>query len=709
MPDAATPKPATAHEKLLELARKRFKLSSDGETELRQKQLEDKKFAAGDQWPAAIKQQRADDGRPCLTIDRLKPQIKQVTNQQRQMRPAVQVNAVDNAADPKTAEVLQGMVRHIENQSDADDAYDQAGKDQTEIGCGYWRYRTEYVDDSTGNQRIVIDRIRNRFSVYDDPAAQKRDRSDRKFLFHTSWLTREELEARYPNATATSADLFQGLGDEAPLWMDGEKFLVAEYWRVEVTRKPIALPDRKTRTVESRKVYCDHITALEVLESYEWAGKYIPFCVALGEEIDIEGKVDLVGMVRGAKDPQRMFNYWKSATTEAMALAPKAPFLAAEGQLEPYLPMWKSANSKNLPYLLYKPVTLGGTLAPPPQRQTAEPPIQAMMRETQGAENDIRAATGFFDTNQRETREMSGVAIRARQAQGEHGNSDYLDGLARAVRFGGRILVDLIPKIYDAPRVVRILGLDNQPKTVMVHGGQAPPVDPLTGAPTLPEGVKEIYDLSVGEFDVTVTAGPSYATARAEFVEQMAELFKANPALFQVVGDLFFENMDLPNAKQIAERLKKMLPPPLQDQENGPTPEQAQAQLAAMGQQMQLMQQALQQAQQVIETKQVEAQAKIQIADAEIQSKEKIAVLQADVARYKAEIDGQLAQMKLQGELATATLKANAAREAQAADHAMQAASSADDRDAARESTRLEHDHAARMAQAAAAAKQEAA
>jgi len=690
-------KPAGKDDALLELARKRFKVASDAVNTLRILQLEDKKFAAGEQWDAKIKSEREDNGRPCLTIDRLKPQIKQVTNQQRKMRPAIQVNAVDNSADPKTAEVLQGLVRHIENQSDADDAYDQAGKDQTEIGIGWWKYCTEYLEDGSGNQRIVCERIRNPFSVYDDPAAQKRDRRDRRYLFETTWLEREEFTARYKHAKLVTSDLLEGMGDEGPMWIEGERILVAKYWRVEVTRADKTLANGKTIQVETRKVFCDHITALEVLEPYEWAGKYIPYVCVLGEEIDIEGKVDVRGMVRGAKDPQRMFNYWKSATTEAMALAPKAPFLVAEGQIEPYLAQWKNANSKNQPYLQYKPVTLGGTLAPPPQRQTAEPPIQAMMRETQGAENDIRAATGFFDTNQQETREMSGVAIRARQSQGEHGNSDYLDGLARGVRFGGRILVDLAPKIYDAPRVVRILGLDNQPKTVMVHGGQPPAADPMTGQPQLPEGVTEIYDLSVGEFDVTVQAGPSYASARAEFVEQMAELFKANPALFQVVGDLFFENMDLPNAKQIAERLKKMLPPQLQDQENGPTPEQAQAQLAQLGQQFQMLQQAFQQAQQVIETKQIEAQSKEKIAGAEIQSKEKIAMLQAEVAKYKADIDGQLAQMKLNAELSKAALQANVAKETQAADHAHEAAVHVDSRDTARESQRIEHAHAAQM------------
>jgi hypothetical protein len=695
MADTADAKKPTASETLLELARKRFKIASEAVDTTRKLQLEDKKFAAGEQWPEAVKKAREADGRPCLTIDRLKPQIKQVTNQQRQMRPAVQVRGVDNGADPKAAEVLQGLVRHIEASSDADDAYDQAGKDQTEIGIGWWRYRTEYLEDGSGNQRILVDRIRNPFRVYDDPAAQRRDRSDRKFLFYTTDLTPEDLKARYPNAKMTSLEHFQGEGDDVAQWIQGEHLRMAEYWHVETERVKQTLPNGKTITIEKNTVHCDHITALETLESYVWAGKYIPFPCALGEEVDIEGKVDVRGMVRGAKDPQRMFNYWKSATTEAIALAPKAPFIVAEGQIsDNYMAMWKSANSKNLPYLVYKPTTVAGMQVPPPARNITEAPVQAMVMQTQAAENDIRAATGFFDTNQRETREMSGVAIRARQQQGEHGNSDYLDGLSRAVRFGGRILIDLIPKIYDAPRVVRILGLDNQPKSVMVHAGNPPQADAM-GAPMLPEGVKEIYDLSVGEFDVTVEAGPSYASARQQFVEQMAEVFKAHPALFEVIGDLFFESMDIPNARQIAERLKKMLPPQLQDQQGDPA--QAQAQLAALQQQMEQITAAFQEAQQKLQTKQLENESKERIAQAQMEVDLQIASINADVAKHKADVDAGLGHLKAQTDIGKTVLQIGAKQDEQRANHAAQAQAQAHDHKVSLDSQEREHGHAAHM------------
>jgi hypothetical protein len=695
--DSAKKASATQHDDVLRLARKRFQAAVDGENESRKLRLADKLFAAGEHWPDNIKKQRDDDKRPCLVIDRLKPQIKQVTNQQRQMRPAVQV-IPGKGGSKDTAEVFQGLIRHVETSSDSDDAYDQSGKDQVETGLGWYRFKTEYCDDDSGDQRIIIDRIRNPFSIYPDPAAVRRDRSDGKFLFSTSDFLEDELKARYPQATLTSGDEFMGLGDEAPNWLIGDRIRVAEYWTVETTKTDKILANGQKRKVETRKVKCYIITGLEVLDSYEWAGKYIPFVPVLGEEIDINGKVDLRGMVRGAKDPQRMFNYWKSATTEAMALAPKAPFLVAEGQIDKYIKMWQQANIKNLPYLIYTPKTLGDQLAPPPQRQVAEPPIQAMLAETQGSENDIRAATGFFDTNQRETREMSGIAIRTRMQQGEHGNSDYIDNLARAVRFGGRILIDLIPKIYDVARVVRILGLDNKPKTVIVHSGQdnapAPQgVDPNTGQPALPEGVAGIYDLSVGEYDVEVNAGRDQGTARQEFVDVMQELFKANPELFQIVGDLFFENMDVPNAQQVAERLKKTLPPGLNDDPGMA----AQAQVGQLQQQMQLMQQALQQAQQEIATKKAELDSKERIAQAEIDSKEKIALMNADIAKHKAAIDASLEQTRIQAESARHAASEGREAVAQQLEHAHQARAAQQAAIQAIESQHSEHEHASMM------------
>lgn len=673
--------PARSAAALIQEVRDRYKVASEAEAELRRNQLEDKKFAAGEHWTIDMRREREADNRPCLTIDRLTPQIKQVTNQQRQMRPSIQIGPVDGQADIETAEVLQGLVGHIERSSDADDAYDQAGNDQTIMGRGFIGIETAYIDDEGFDQEIRIVRKRRPESIYFDPSVEKRDYSDAMYALECFDLSRETYKARFPRSRVALASLteLRTLGDDAPGWITEEVIRVVKYWHVELEPSEITAPDGRKRTIEKRSVKCHLVNAAEILEPYEWPGKYIPLVPVIGEEIFLEGKTDYRGMVRRAKDPQRMSNYWKTAATEMVALAKTAPWLIAEGQIEGYETFWENANRRNLAYLPYKLVTLGGVAAPPPQRNVAEPPIQALTLMTQASENDLRAATGFYDVGERETREQSGRAIMARQKQGELGNSDFLDGLARAIRHVGRIVIDLAPHIYDVPRVMRILGTDNQPREVLIHAGNDPAAQAKLAELGAVEGqkIERAFDLSAGKYDVTVAAGPNQGTARQEFAEAMGQIFQGNPGLFQIVGDLYFENLDIPNAKQIAERLKKTLPPQLQDQpDQEDIPPAVQAQMAQMSQQIEQMGAALQEAQQAVEGKQLEiqskerialadAQSKAEIAAEEIASKERIEAMKFELARAKAILDSQLAQMKLDAENARIAFQAERAEQSQ--------------------------------------------
>lgn len=668
MTDTETPA-ADPHAAVIEQARKDLRLSADAEAKIRKLQLDDKKFAAGEHWPEKLRALREQDGRPVLTIDRLGPQIKQVTNQLRQNRPSIQVIAVENG-DVETAEVFQGLCRHTESISDADVAYDRAGEDAATIGRGWFRIITEYDTEDGDTQEIKIKRVRNPFSVYPDPTCQEIDYSDARFFLITEDLTRDDYLRLYPDSKAAAMTDFSGIGNDEQYWFWAETVRIAEYWYVETTKRTITLAKGKTREVEDRKIYCKKINGVEVLEEYEWAGKYLPFVPVIAEEVDIAGQVDYRGITRRSKDPQRMLNIWKSATTEMIALAPKAPYIMAEGQDEGYERMWKQANIRNFPALKYKPLTVAGTMAPAPRREVAEPPIQALLASTTGAENDLRATTSFYDVGDQERREQSGRAILARQKQGEIGNSDVADGLRRAIRFAARILIDLYPKIYDAPRIRRIIGNDGKEKTVVVHAGQQQAADVLQG-----DGIAGVYDLSAGRYDVAVGAGPSHQTARQELSEFLANLFQAQPGLFQVFGDVFFENQDAPMAKQMAKRSKKMLPPELQDDDGAQAqiPPQVQMQMAQMQQQLQQMGAALQEAESGIAKTQLEVQSKERIAAAELSLKAQIAQMEADVAKFKATLDANAKQAAVVAETERAVLKIGAEIEAQARDQAHQA------------------------------------
>lgn len=610
-------------EAIIKEARRRFALASEAEAEIRMEALEDLRFWAGEQWPDDAKNARRLDNRPCLTINRLPQFTRQVTNEQRQSRPAVKIDPVDDGTDVETAEIVQGLTRHIEVASDADVAYDTAFEYMTKIGFGYWRVVTDYITDDSFDQCIQIKRIGNPFCVYMDPSAREVDRSDARWCFIVEDYSREDFKAHWPGAKASGMEDFQSIGDGQEAWFSDGKVRVAEYFRVVEQQITLSLLGDgqivegevegalKTRRATVKKVEWYKLNGTEVLEKREWAGKYIPVVGVYGEEVEINGRKMIFGMVRFARDPMRMYNYWVSAATETIALAPRSPFIGVAGQFEGFEQKWNTANVRSWPYMEYNDVSVAGKPAPPPQRNVYEPPVQAIMAATVQADNDLKAVTGIYDASLGERgAQESGRAILARQRESDTANLNYIDNMKRAVRHTARILVDLIPKIYDAPRVVRILRPD---------GGDAKVV-PINQV-TLEKGVQRLYDMTTGRYDITVDVGPSYTTKRQEAVASMVELTKTYPAIMQVAGDLLVKNMDWPGAQEIAERLKRTLPPGVADDgEQAPIPPQAKATMDQMAQQIQVMSQVIDDLTTTIETKRMD-----------LDSKERIAAMNAEV------------------------------------------------------------------------------
>ena len=644
-------------EQFLQLAQQRFRTVVEAEAMLRQNMLDDLRFRASEQWPPHIKSMREQDNRPCLTVNRLPQFIRQVTNNQRASRPAVQVKPAGSNANVDVAEVLQGIVRHIETKSDADVAYTTAGEHQVTMGRGYVRIVTDYVADDPLqlDQEIQVVRVPNPFAVYLDPTSQASDYGDVRYGFVVEDLSREEYRLRYPDTDMASLSQFTSTGNAQEQWLPDGMIRIAEYFYVEERREvmvvmegpdgerskhpkadfkstdPLQLPEGVTilaeREMTLRTVKWALINAVEILDGnedktagVEWPGRYIPIVPVLGDEININGVTDYRGIVRDAKDAQRMYNYWVSAETEMIALAPRAPFVAAEGQFEGHEAKWKTANVRNYPYLEYKPKTLSGQLLPHPQRQTWEPPIQAMTMAIAQSDNDLKATGGFHDASlgQRGPQE-SGRALRARQQQDEMANSHYLDNLARSVRQVGRVLVDLIPKIYDTARIMRITGLDEQQRSVMGFAGQENMPEEMASETTLPPGIEGIYDVGLGRYDVTVSVGPSFQTKREAGVEALVQFVQAYPNVFPMIGDLIADNMDWPGAKQVAARLKRMLPPQLQDEvEGAQIPEPVRAKMQQVEQQLQQVMEAYEQAQNTIATDRVKEESKADLKQREL-------------------------------------------------------------------------------------------
>ena len=631
------------HRDTLDEMRSRYTMAIAAYSDSREDELDDLRFMAGSpdnqwQWPADVLATRGAvqgqtiNARPCLTINKLPQHVRQVTNEQRQNRPSGKVIPADDKADVEVAAIYDGMVRHIEYMSDADVAYDTACENQVTYGEGYIRVLTEYCDEDSFDQDLRIGRVRNSFSVYMDPMSQDPTGADAEWCFITQDITKAEYERDYPDAAPLSSILASGVGDQyLSQWLTEDTLRIAEYFyykHEEATlnlypgnqsffdkspedkaMKEMGLKPIKSRRVDRKKVMWMKTNGFESLEEREWAGKWIPVVRVIGNEFEVEGQIYISGLVRNAKDAQRMYNYWTSQEAEMLALAPKAPFIGYGGQFEGYEMQWKTANTTNWPYLEVNPdVTDGmGAVLPLPQRAAPPLPQTGLIQAKMGASDDIKSTTGQYDSSLGATsNERSGRAILAREKQGDTGTYHYVDNLARAIRHITRQLVDMIPKIYDTERIARIVGLDGEVDMVKINPQQPNPVNEIRDMNT---GIviEKIYNPGVGRYDVVVTTGPSYMTKRQEAMDAMSQILQGNPQLWSVAGDLFVKNMDWPGSEELAARLAKTIDPKLlEDGDKDPALQAAEQQMQAMGAELDQMAQMMQNFQKSVEVQDLE-------------------------------------------------------------------------------------------------------
>ena len=592
--------------------------AAEADTTNRAEALDDVKFAAGDQWPVEIQNSRTLEARPCLTINKVDAYVRQICNQQRQQRPRIKCQGMNNETDAKMAEIITGICRHVEVNSNADHAYDTAFDFAVRMGWGYWRITTDYVRPDSFDQEIYIKPIENPFTVYFDPNSTAPDGSDAEKCLITVVMAKENFRKMYPDADDGGNFSARGTGDSNSEWVTKHDIRIAEYFytRIESTHLVLLsdgttayedeLPSAETMglagiyEVSRRKTFRKSIkwcklTAMQVLEEGTWAGKYIPVVPTYGQQCVVDNKRKKFGLVRMAKDPQRMYNFWQTSMTESVALAPKAKWIMAEGQDEGHESEWASANNTSFSYLRYKMTDINGQPAPPPIRQIPEQPPTAIMAAAQAITMDLQAVVGIADPNQLPSGNISGKALQGQQQQIDMTNFHYYDNLTRSIAHTGRIILDLIPKIYSSERVMRIIGDDGKPEltTLNQRTGQMDE-----------NGVEKILnDVTVGEYDVVMDTGPGYNTKRQEAVDSMMSLLAADPNLMAQAGDLIFRNMDFPGADIIADRLAAVNPL-AQIDEKSDIPPQVQMQLAQSQQQMQAMAQQIQQLQMMIKNRQ---------------------------------------------------------------------------------------------------------
>lgn len=555
---------------LLKLAQERFADAVAYDLENTEQARDDLRFLAGEQWPEEVRRNRELEHRPCLTINRLPQFVAQVEGDARQNRANIKVLPAEDG-DVAVAEVFEGLIRLIEDRSDALGAYCHAIKGAASCGIGHFGLS---LQDYGGYPELCVKRVVNHLAVVWDPAAEDPTKADARFCFVSTRLPRKEFEARYPDASPGGFDA----GTSNAAWSTGDTVSIAEYWTAEDEQYAVVRAQAPDGSMLEREVTDDQslvalemagvpyeivqrtrkrvdvrlISATDVLEGpTRWPGERIPYFPVAGQEIPVDERIIRKGLITDAKDSQRLFNYMRSASAEMVGLAPKAPWLVTDMMIEGREDEWARANVDNAPYLSYSP----DAEAPQGPQRVAPPPMQsAALQESMMASDDLKATTGIYDAALgNRSNETSGVAIARRQQEGDTATYIYHDNLRRAIAACGREMIRIIPRVYTERQQIRILGADMQPKIVLAS--QA--------------------DLLRGEYDVTIDIAASYGTRRQEAAELFTQILQGNPSLFSLIGDLWAKSLDMPGSDEIAERLAAMVQ---QNQPQQPDPQAQQLQ-----------------------------------------------------------------------------------------------------------------------------------
>jgi hypothetical protein len=660
-------------DKIITEARERYGYARDAWGPIFSGMREDLRFSDPtdlQQWPDDVRRARLNSAggpRPVLTFDQTGQFVRQVVNQARRNRPAMKFIPVDNQSDPELAEVLQGLARQTEYESRADVAYITALDHSTRGGLGYFRAITEEVKNSPvkGQLCVKIRRVTDPETVLLDPDFTEPDGSDAMYGFCVETLHKDAFKRAWPKAEVTDFD------DDG--WFSDKHVRIAEYFRVvDVERKLVTIGGQEfgedeyraalasgatmpepeqTRVETKRTVEWYKLTGREVLVKSSFPGEYVPIFPVLGNEQWVDGKRQLSGAIRAARDPQIAYNYERNSAIEAVSMGPKAPWIAPIEAIEGHESEWQQANTGNTVVLPYNSVSEGGEPIAAPSRIAPAGMSPGWMGLEERSKADIQAALGQYNASVgNNPNSQSGRAVLALQDKAEVGTYHYIDNLALTISHLGRVLTQVWPVIYDQAQIVRILGEDDEADFVQVDPqaergytqAQGPDGKPVT-----------IINPSAGKFDVRVTTGPAYMTRQAEAAAEIGELVNGNPQMLAMLGDIWVKMRNIPNADKIARRFEAMLPPEVkaaEDAEDGEKqldPQVVQV-LQQAQQEIQQLQQALQEAQGEREKVLINAQAMIEKARIDADSRVQVAEMNNATSYDSTELKGLIELLKVQ-------------------------------------------------------------
>lgn len=627
-----------ADEDLITKSLKRFKITAEAEAESRRQGLEDLKFSIGTgQWDETVKANREIEGKPCLTINRAPAFLRQYTGEERQHRPAMMVSPVGDGANVEEAKIHQGVLRHIEVVSVAEVTYDNSYDMMMRIGWCPWRVKTDYVSETSFDQEPRIEPIENPFAVYLSPV-RRPDGTDPLWAHVITDYAHDDYIAEFGETDLAKLHFPTEMGNAEPGWVTKDGARVAEYWWIELQPKTLCLLDDGSTVLKDamesddmrrivdrrdtivRKVHCMKHDAVRVLKKYEYLGRYIPFPEVNGVRLNVNGKIYRAGMVRDYRDAQRIYDFMVTRQVEQVDMVSKDPLWVPDANAQ-YGEDYRQMNRKNFSHLFYKAYDADGHPLPQPARAGREAPIQAMTEVIKQADYDMKSVIGIYGSTLGEEAghaQESGFAIMERQEHTDTGMLPWHDQLNRAILYQSKILLDLWPRYINRAMVKRIINPDDSVKHAVVFNSQYSDGADAQKLLNPQMGLKKVYDVGSGNYDCVLSTGPMYKTARKEAFKALTAVITENPQeMMPILGDLWLKNGDFPDADVASARMKKMLPPNLQDTDADDAESkltQAQSQLQALSQQHDLMVQELNRASDTIRTKRLELESRERIA-----------------------------------------------------------------------------------------------
>ena len=717
----------------LETARERFDFGRQADASDRDEAETDNRFANASnkdlgQWDETAKKLRKKHKRPILQWNRIPVYVQQVVNDGRQNKPAIRI-AAGLDGEPHTAEYFQARIRHIEYEASADTAKDCGRDQQVTSGRGAMRVSTEYIP-GTFDQRILIDRIENQFSVVWDPAAVAYERSDADWCFVISQIARDAHKRKYGEESTLNRLDFAEAMRLAPDWIGlgdkGEMIQIAEYflkeyrprtlcllgstglpaWKDELDPAVYAELKARRMIVQERVEQCATvmqyvINGIEILSKTEWIGSTIPIIPMWGREATVDGARRTYSLTRNAQGPQQLLNLYVSNLAELIGQMPKAPWKVPVGGIPAGSERdWANANNNPAAYLLYEIYDSLGRAIPAPERIMQEPPIQACVIGINQAIDGIKAAMGIYDASMgARSNETSGTAIERRRTQANITNFHFGDNEARSNKYLGQILVEILPKIDKAGGTYPIRTEDG--KTHLVPIG-VEHKDWKTGKTVC-------HDLKKGQYGVTVSTGPSYQSQREEAYERDGALVKANPELMWAIGPQMFRADDTAGSEERADALERYinlkfpgLIPPKDDGQQQQIPQQVQQQIVGLQQELQKTHAFAQSMHEQLASKQPELQNALLLKEMELAFKREELAEKSRVELAKLGSAEDIVRLEQEIETLKHEASMRSADQQQAADHEHAAGMAEQQRSAAQQAQQAEHEHAASQQQAAA-------